>query len=503
MTGSRSVLSAPAGDALRCWPAQPLCSSSRGGDTLLEFDLDGDGRADYIQRVRGGFKDELHFLDPTGARPTDIVTRSTASPPEDPLLVLLLDGVTYERMHALYARGLFRLFRPPARLISVFPTLTDPAYDVLFGSGPTPGYEAGYYDRQRNRVQRALWSYVHGANERWVRSCDFRLGFFEDAIMYLFPRWVYGRELRRAAARLTACLQRGRRQVALYILSTDGLGHMLELDALEAHLAWLDRWLERAVYDNRGRLDVVMLADHGMSALPPSEGTIRSFDLPGALTGAGLRVRSRLTRSGDVVIPRFGLLDVARMHAFDRSTCERIINALATRDEVELLAARAADSVRVVTPTGTADIHHRIAAGGQETYTYQPRTGDPLELAGACDALARAGQLDGAGFASARAWLDATGEAAFPAAVPRLWDGFFQQSREQPDVILSLKPQWFVGSGLLSRFVRLHGTHGGLHRRVSETFVMTTRATPPSPLTLPEVRAWLRQEYGWPAASEA
>lgn len=81
--------------------------------------------------------------------------------------------------------------------------------------------------------------------------------------------------------------------------------------------------------------------------------------------------------------------------------------------------------------------------------------------------------------------------------VSRLWDGLFSLCREQPDIVVSLNVQWFVGSGLFHRFVRMHGTHGGLHRRASETFVVATSFDFESPSSSQDVSARLRSEYQW------
>ncbi len=426
---------------------------------------------------------------------------ASAEPPARPrLLVLLLDGVAFERIDALYRAGKFRAFGPPARLISVFPTLTDPAYDLLFGTGPTPGYEAGHFDRGRNRLRPALLDYLRGRNEHWVRHCDYRLSFIEDAVMYLRPRAVWRSELRRARRTLDERLAAGQRQVALYLLSTDGIGHMLRPTEIEAELARLDAWISEAREDYPD-VEIVILSDHGLGRVPDGWPCVRRFDLPGVLRSAGLRVARRLRRPGDVVVPCFGLLDVARLHAFDAQTRERAVEALRGRPEVEALAERSGETLRVFAGVAEARVRRRagISVSLDESYSYEQVAGDPLGLEPAVALLRSQNEIDAEGFARAGAWLRASGELAFPAAPQRLWEGLFGLCVEQPDVVVSLTERWFVGSGLLSGLVRMQGTHGGLHRRDSETFVMTTRGPLASPLDLRGVAALLRGEYGWRA----
>jgi hypothetical protein len=47
----------------------------------------------------------------------------------------------------------------------------------------------------------------------------------------------------------------------------------------------------------------------------------------------------------------------------------------------------------------------------------------------------------------------------------------------------------------------MHGTHGGLHRRVTETFATTTAVEIDSPVGLREVHALIQREFGWDPAS--
>ncbi len=420
-----------------------------------------------------------------------------------PLLVLLLDGVAYDRMAALYAAGAFRRFTRPARVISVFPTLTDPAYDVLFGTGPTPGYEAGYFDRDRNRLTAGLVGYLTGRNEQWVRHTHYRLNFIADGAMYLAPRRVYAGELRRARTVLRHQLAAGRDPVVIYILSTDALGHMLTEPEIEAHLRALDAWTAGALAEH-GDLDLVLLADHGMSALPPAAGFLQSFDLVGVLRSAGLHIATALRRPGDVVVPRLGLLDVCRVHAADAATRDRAAHALRQCPEVELVATRAEDAVCVSVGDATAEICAAQNRDGNWLYSYRPLTGDPLGLGPSGLATSESAPGPKAAYHSPQDWLVASVKHDFPAAVPRLWDGVFRICREQPDVVVSLKERWYVGSGALRPFVRMHGTHGGLHRRVSETFAMATGFEFPSPFLLADVRAHLcRSAYWRPGPGES
>ncbi len=412
-------------------------------------------------------------------------------------LLLLLDGVAHERFASVCGRGCFRRFTRPARVISVFPTLTDPAYDLFFGTGPTPGYEAGYFDREANRMRPALWDYVRGLNEAWVRHSDYRLGFVEDGIMYLAPRRVFRAELKRARRIFERRWRSGAQQIVLYILSTDALGHMLSPEEIDAELLRLDAWLEGLFTEFGAGLDVALVSDHGLAKLPAGQARVRKYDLNSALKQAGLRIRKCLRQTGDVVVPQFGLLDVVRMYAHDVPTRERVVAALRDRPEIEVVAAREGEHIGVYAGAQAGAAISRTDNDGVRRFAYRPSRGDPLRLDEACRRMRDGGWLDDEGFARPEGWLAASAELDFPNAPQRLWEGMFTLTREQPDVVLSLSDGWFVGSGLLSRFVRMQGTHGGLHRRVTETLATTTSSEVPSPIDLPGVAGHLRDVFGW------
>ena len=64
-------------------------------------------------------------------------------------LVIILDGVPYETIAELKVEGRFRRFKTPARVISTFPSLTNPAMVEILHHEDSPGYEDHYFDRER------------------------------------------------------------------------------------------------------------------------------------------------------------------------------------------------------------------------------------------------------------------------------------------------------------------------------------------------------------------
>ena len=96
--------------------------------------------------------------------------------------MLVLDGVPYRTVTALRAEGRFRAFRDPARMISTFPSLTNPAMIEILRAEDSPGYEDHYFDRERNRM-------VGGIQDR-MRGDKFVRGTFRESFDYHGPAFV-------------------------------------------------------------------------------------------------------------------------------------------------------------------------------------------------------------------------------------------------------------------------------------------------------------------------
>lgn len=77
-------------------------------------------------------------------------------------LVLVLDGVPYETIAELKAEGRFSRFHQPARMVSTFPSLTNPSMVEILDHEDSPGYEDHFYDRERNRLLGTIQDRLQG-----------------------------------------------------------------------------------------------------------------------------------------------------------------------------------------------------------------------------------------------------------------------------------------------------------------------------------------------------
>ncbi|UCG32837.1 MAG: alkaline phosphatase family protein [Phycisphaerales bacterium] len=443
-----------------------MARESIHGATHIAFDLDGDGSPDYTQAYRGPVKRVFLFRAADDANPRHhVVDWDDLDPANERHLFLLLDGVPYDAMAELWSEGRFRLFHRPGLLISTLPSLTDPSFAQILQAEPPCGYESCYFQRGRNRLTNGTQTYLRGDNEPWNSALDYRLNFIEDAIMYLFPGYVFRRELENARRTL---LRSERHHPVVYLLSTDGLGHMQKRTEVLRYLRLLDRWIERLIYEQGARLQITMLADHGNSFV-----ATEPFRLKELLQQAGLHASRSLKKQGDVVVPEFGLIDFAALYVFDANTLHRVVEVCRRDPAVELICYRQAQPPGIIVLNGRQRaLIHRVEQPVR--YGYVQLSGDPLRLAQTIRRLKQIGQLSEDGLAHDRAWLQATRHHVFPDPLHRIWQALTENTRNPADVLLSLTPGYHVGDPSLDAWARMEGTHGGLRAASSNTFIMST-----------------------------
>ena len=279
-----------------------------GPEAASGYDTNSDGRIDYLQvvdnhdRIRHLFFDRNHdgqfdyFFDTAQLQDTS----------QNRTLLVLLDGISFPLVEQLRAEGKFRLFYPPGRLIGGFPTITDTIFADFFQTPRPFGYEAAYYDNQLDGKAGGASFYLRGGNEPvWPHRMLYRQPYLYDGLVYVLPNWAAGRELDYSMKAALEWLNRddGASLAAIYMVNTDAIGHSLGHEALKDFLRRIDAALEKLVWQSRGKLRIVVLADHGIN-----EGDMKRIDLESAMEDAGFNVTDRLRRANDIHVPSFGLV---------------------------------------------------------------------------------------------------------------------------------------------------------------------------------------------------
>ncbi len=344
---------------------------------------------------------------------------------------------------------------------------------------PCTGFEAKYYDRHRGRIVGGSSAYLAGENQPYNRLLDYRASLLWDALSYVAPWEVFGKEVND----LIRLLDRNDRQeVIAYLVSSAGISTISGAEGQALALKRIDRLVHQVVWSSRGLTQVTLLADHGHSYKP---GVLLPLDED--LRKKGWRLTDAPQGNRDVAYVRFGLETYA---SFGCRRPADLAADLAKCLGVTVVSYAEGDSVVVLGDGGRAVIRHKPGR-----YKYEPTQGDPLKLKGILAAL----QADENGFYDDRAVLDATADHEYPDPLERLWRAHFSLAQNVPDVIVSLADDYCSGDASFSGAVSVASTHGGLNRNNSTTFIMSTVGPLPALMRSADVPArmtWLLKRPG-------
>ena len=473
------------GEPLR-FPSAPLAEKKTHLGLVQAYDTNGDKRADcFLTRDADGREFRIGY-DTMGDGAADSFVNLDDIPFDDCRhVVIVLDGVPYDLVEAFRAKGRLRLFYPPARVISPYPAMSDLALAEVFVSPKPLGFESLYYDHRANRLTGGNGDYLSLKNEAWVRLVDYRAGTILDPIAYIYPNYVFARELDDFTNLLA---RRDRRHVIGYFVSTAGLATRDGARGIEKALDAVDRLSHQLVAESRGLVKITVLADHGHTLKRCERIDFRKF-----LSDKGWRVTDRLSGSRDVVPVEFGLITYASFAAHDRPA---LAADLIQHKGVRLTFYQEGSAIVVRTRDGKARIERR-----DDRYRYRASTGDPLQLAPILERLKAEGKVDADGFVADRDLFIATAEHCYPDPLDRLWRAFTAMAENVPDVIADLADGYYAGAAARAAwFDSAASTHGDLERKSSTTFIMSTAGPLSGPLRSRDIPEALERLTGepWP-----
>lgn len=450
---------------------------SGGAVTGWDYDLNGDKKVDYRKKDldNDGVAD-IYYLDQdfNGSFET-VIDRSTLPKEAQRHLIICVDSVPYSVMAELWREGHFRDFHPPSRLISTFPSDTNPALTEIFGTEKTPGIEDRYYDRAEHRIAGGKWDHMvrkdRSTDASFHRVFDYEEHPRYGALMYLAPYLVSDHDLGQCRMAFWRCYlsKPPDEPIVLYIGSTDAVSHKRGREGLRRQLLKLERMLDEIVCATGGTLRISLFSDHGNNLVNSDT----MIDLENHLARHGFRLATALAEDGDVVVPRFGLVGDVCLYT-DEENKEPLAGALASLRGVDFAIYEKGGEITVVSARGKAKIERR-----GDRYRYRIIEGDPLGLADALKKLEDYENLDADGFADDDLWLGAAEGRVYPDILRRAVDAMTNHVVNRPDVILSLEEGFCCGSGAFGRMIDLLGTHGSAGAAQSLGMAMSTAESLP------------------------
>lgn len=394
------------------------------------------------------------------------------------LLLIAIDGIPYDLAAQLASPepgqpALFAGLHGPAALINAFPSNSYTTWTgiLAFSGAELPlGYEARYYDIEQNKLRGGLTPIPVPAP--WRDFFDWHLeGVFRKAVAYGWPQTYSLRELRSG---LEAFLQSDSPVFRIYVVSTDGVGHIRGPDGLGEVLRRMDAEL-RAFREKHPeeKFYTVLFSDHGMAGGEPLENIW--FPVRAAIARAGLRASDTLEEQNDAVLLSFGLLTSFVIYVREDAAAS-LADEVARAKGVDLCITAGRDAWTVHGPEGRAEIRRRKNEQ-QGLWSYRPITADPLDYETVLRRLEERSRLDRGGWYPDGWWFEATKWHVYPDALYRIARAF-DLSANPAQVICSVAPGYMFGARLTEYVARLtigplKWTHGALHREATNGFLMT------------------------------
>jgi hypothetical protein len=389
-------------------------------------------------------------------------------------LILLVDGVSYRDLKALQAGVTYkdihgRQFHrqafnedyfPVSRLISTFPSISDPSWSEILGNPPPSGYQRTWFNAAENsQVSRngVTTSVEYEKQMTWQMD-----GAFGRVLGYLAPRRAFQYEVN-ALIDDFLHVRDGPATYYALIHSTDSAQHLS--GDIFAMLYTLDEKLRqlRDTYRSReGReLEILLLSDHGNNhARNGKRLAIRHF-----LKQTGYRITKSLRNPKDIALPTAGIESWVEIHNSPAET-ETLVPLLSHLEGVDIITTRIPDQTnRFLIINSKAERAIIDWNPAQNSFRYSTETGDPLGYQPVIEALAKKNALDPASFATADVWMTATLAHQYPLALERIVRGHTQSVLNPATILISLKNGYAHSGWLLRRGIVLTtsgGTHGAL-----------------------------------------
>lgn len=407
------------------------------------------------------------ILMPVDTLPQTVNTTSTRQ------VIICVDGVGISTIRKMRDQGHFKMFQPPSRMISTFPSLTNAALTRILepaGVKMTGGYEDNFFDAESNRMRGGIVDRFR--SERFIRGTfrelfDYHPSAFKSGLGYTAPPLSTYLESLSDLIRLRQKASKSRQPVFFaYTGATDSLAHVGGETMLRSFLKQLDDTVEDIVRSSKNPVTVTIFSDHGNDFRK-----YRRVGLKEPLRQAGFKLEKRINDDQSVVFPQYGLIGSGVLFTREKNE-ERLAGVLATLEGVDFVTYERNGIVHVANKQGEAVIEKR-----QDEYRYLPTKGDPLDLVSLIGQVVRDG---GDGFIKDEDWFVMTHANARPDVVRRIFEGATQGVLNRANVIVNLEDGYYTGSSLLDTLSILRATHGNIGQEQSYGFVMTTtRELPP------------------------
>ena len=424
----------------------PIKTYHEGDNRVLVYDIDRDTRVDYEQVLftEGGVQELRYDINEDGTWDIIIELAKQAHPKK---ILIGLDGVPYSLMKELYDQGYFQMFRPPSRLFSVLPAITEMFLTEFLGVRYPSGYGLSYFNKTSNRLEGSL---LHGDEIAiWDDIYDYISPIPDKGLFYMLPKT--GTADVRALKRVIRRLYDKQDFLMLHLDATDSLCHKFGGEELAALLKKFDLGLQEIYHEFQGNMEIILYSDHGNNLVESDRIAIEDF-----LTDQGFQMRSDgVYDQGDIYILATGLINAAYLYTH-AETEPKIAESLKGLDGVlfSMYHDENTDDVILVSEDGQATL-----SKDENFYRYTIEDGDPLELEAIVKQLKSEGRMRADGFIEDADWLQKTANHKYPDIIHLAYKAMTSLVVHKADVMVFLEDKWLCGSPALNLWLRFKSTH--------------------------------------------
>jgi len=460
------------GDRLH-FPKKPIATTN----TSTWYDTDRDDAADFeLVHDDAGRLDTLGYDDDQDGTADRQYRLADYDADRVPHLVVLIDSIPFEALKEnLAARppGVWGAFTEPAKVIAPYPSMSAVCFSDLLHAPPMPGPINQHYDPRPQHQARTdlIQKRLGGYRNPWQQRLHYNIAYSDNSSAWLNPRPWLNVELERARQAFDDSPDQ---TTVVYISSAAAMIMKYGQAGLNETLDELERFLLQVLHERKGAVKISVLSDHGHNLADTTW-----IDVEAPLKAAGFRVSKSIKKPNDVFVEMDGLLTWFGVHTSRPAAVgDALIAAL---PEVETLVYLDGYDLMVRNARGAA----RISMDDDRRLIYTPDTADVLDYGDAMTGMAL----------TRDEWFTQTADHFFPDAPPRLWDAFHGQTRNTPQVMVTLRDGSCAGIEWFNWFITPRSTHGGLNQINSAAFVMTTNGPIAGPLRTGEVAEAIQP--GW------
>ncbi len=385
------------------------------------------------------------------------------------ILILGLDGVSYQTALKMHQKGAFKDFQSPIPMVATFPSISDPNWSHIIGVEPEFGYTKAGFNMAKNpdgsigKEYGTLIDHILKPTS-YEAQFNFRAESIFEHIMSMTWTTTSALYWTDSLLRYLTAKEHPKDVSSALILNTDIISHVGGEKKVKEYLKELDKKLVqlRKVFKEKHKrdLEIVLVSDHGNHYKVPTP-----IDYKKPLAKDGFNQTSTIKNKKDfafvapeiIAFGAFYCLPESRMElAKSFSNIKGVHVALIDLGNNQIgIYGKESEAVATYNPKAKT-ISYKIIKGKDPFGQIELFQGKPL---------------------TADEYFRRTLQTDYPNALVRAWEGFYKNSKQAGSVLVSPKLGYVFTNMTLQILTAVSGvqsTHGSFHREESFGLVMST-----------------------------